>query len=235
MRVRVVQQLEVADAERALAERGPFEVRRRPPRVRVLAVAAVAEVHVDGAAGIDVVVVDAPRVRALVGVDVPREDDVDAVLVEERLVGPAHELGLVVVRAVAVVEGRVHHDDDPGRARPVHFFQVFCEPRPLEPVAVLEEIVVGVERDDVRGPRVDGPVQGRRAPRGRVGRRPARLEVDPLLAGADLVVAARRERRHAAEDAARQPAEGVPAEGPAVGVGQVAADEDEVRVQRVQH
>ena len=123
--------------------------------------------------------------------------------------------------AVRVVERRVHHHDQPRRRRAVDFCEVVFEPFPLEAVAAVHEVVVAVQRDDMRGSHVRGPVQGARRARFAVGRRPPVQVVEPCFRGADLVITTGDQHGHAREQRGREGPETVPAPGPAVRVGPV--------------
>lgn len=102
-----------------------------------------------------------------------REDDVDPVGVEQVLHLQPHALKLPVMRAVAVVPGRVPDGDEPGRDRAVDERQVGLGPRVLR--AGLAVVVVGCEHEEVDAGSIEGVVEaGGRAALG-VRHREARL------------------------------------------------------------
>mmetsp|Transcript_4788 Transcript_4788/g.15571 ORF Transcript_4788/g.15571 Transcript_4788/m.15571 type:complete len:353 (-) Transcript_4788:134-1192(-) len=181
-RVRLVDEGEQADAEGGLAEGGPGWLRLAPRHVRALPVAAVAEVEVDGAARVGAAVVDGTR--ALVGVHMPREDEVDARLEEERLQVPAHQLRLARVARVGVVPRRVHHHDHPRRSGAVDRRQVAPQPGVLQRAGLCRG--VRRERDEVQRPDGARPPQVARRARRPVRHRVARVVRDPRLGRPNL-------------------------------------------------
>ena len=106
-----------ANPKRAFAEGGSARRWVAPRDCHPLAITAIAEGQVDGAALVGVPCEE--RLSALIGVDVAGKHQVDAGGEEQSLEMVAHQLSLVRVGYARVVEGHVCENDDPPRDRAV--------------------------------------------------------------------------------------------------------------------
>jgi hypothetical protein len=118
-------------------------------------VATVAEVEIDGPAAVEAAVEHGRN--TLIGVYMPGEDHINAVLKQERLHVASHELGFGDVAAVRVVPGRVHHDEQPRRRLAVDRSKVGREPLILQRASSRGG--VRAQSDDVHRPNVATPPQ----------------------------------------------------------------------------
>ena len=133
--------LNAADSERSLAESTPSAIFKKglssvdgggsEGGVGTVVVACISDCHMSNAAFIRLVVVDWDG--ALVGEDVPIDDEVDTVGVQDRFNRLAHELTLEHGRIAGGVHGHVEHDDHPRSGLTVQVAgKVRLQPRLLE-------------------------------------------------------------------------------------------------------
>jgi len=184
--VRPVLDLQRRVPEARLPERRVARLRPREVIRDALDVAAVADGHVHGRAGVphrrrlpvdDVVGDVGHAVAALVRVDVPGEHDVGPGVHEPFLELHPHRLPFHVVVVVAVVPRRVHQHHEPRRRRPVDPLELRLQPRPLRRVLAVGG--VGGEHHDVRRGELHRVPERLRAPRGQVRRRvPVRVGLE---------------------------------------------------------
>mmetsp|Transcript_79693 Transcript_79693/g.205007 ORF Transcript_79693/g.205007 Transcript_79693/m.205007 type:complete len:274 (+) Transcript_79693:509-1330(+) len=219
-RVRGVVHNQLANTVGARTERAPGRLRLVPGHRRALVVAGVANDDVRDATGVRLVLVDG--VRSLVAMHVAVEHDVDTGGIEQLLHVRLHLVALLVMVLVAVVHGRVEHDNDPGRDSAVHLAQVILEELVLRR-ALLRGRIAAHKADNVHGTGVVTVPVGRVGAGLAEGHRVALHPVHVLVAAlSNLVVPRDPERRDGGHQRLRHDPEGLPGRRPAVRVRIVA-------------
>ena len=85
----------------------------------------------------------------------PRDDQIDACLVQQPLHIAAHRHRFVSMERIRVVPGHVHLDNEPGRALPIECREVTLEPPVLERAGMRRS--VGAEGDQMDGADITRP------------------------------------------------------------------------------
>lgn len=214
----VIQYCQLSDAKRRFPESSP-RLRSSPGSGRALVIAGITDNQMHWSTRIYLAVVD--RLRSLIRVHMPSDNDIHPCLVQQSLHVFPHQLCFLPVPAIRAVPRGVEVHNQPRRSTAIHSVSQV----PLKPVVLYARVVrarVRVQGDNMYRAGLSSVVCGCGGMRAKMGCRPSDVVVHPVLRAAHLMVASRRQQRNFCENFLHHPSKRIPNRNPAICIAQVA-------------